>query len=300
MNTNEEDFPTRSADGLAALDVFYEEFNDINFYVEDSEQENLYEVIFRRLFPSVRIDRIFPLGGKEAVLRHAGSAGNISLPAFRAYILDRDFDSFLGGLSTLSNVFYLGRFCIENHLLEEQALVEIAVETHPKIPRSKIAATLDIGTHILQSFCALRPLFICFACVQRFKLGLQNCGSPPEVYCLSKRRWEVDPAALARYVEAMISAGNLLSPPLLDPLTDARMADVSSATDHELVSGKHVATMLFHYIKSKYSLGSITFHSFIYRLAKNCSLTSLGDLGPRIVAEANVFNAARSRASLTF
>ena len=90
------DFPSRSEDGKAALDIFYSDFNDINFYVEDKGQENLYEEIFRKLFPQFRIARVFPLGGKAAVLRHATTADNERIAAFRAYILDRDFDYLLG------------------------------------------------------------------------------------------------------------------------------------------------------------------------------------------------------------
>jgi hypothetical protein len=73
------------------------------------------------------------------------------------------------------------------------------------------------------------------------------------------------------------------------------MADAMGADDHSLVSGKHALAMLFHYLKSKFSLGSITFESFVYRLAKNCTLTSLRDLSPRIIAAANAFNQCNGR-----
>ena len=137
MTRHDEALPTRSADGLAALDVFYSEFNEINFYVEDADQENLYEVILRRLFPGVKVDRIFPLGGKDAVLRHASSSANENLPAFRAYILDKDFDDLLEKKVTRPNVFYLDRFCIENYLLDENAFVEIVIESLPRKHRQE-------------------------------------------------------------------------------------------------------------------------------------------------------------------
>ena len=278
--------------------VFYKEFNEINFYVEDAEQENLYEVLLRSQYPSVRIDRIFPLGGKEAVLRHAASCDNEALPAFRAYILDRDFDHLLGKASVHPNVFYLDRFCIENYLIEEPGFVEVVVESQPKRRRSEVTATLDMATAISTTFGALRPLFVYFACVQRFSLGLQNCSSAPEMYCHAKRRWEVDPAALTRYLDAIVAVAAHIEPPIVDPLVDERMADAMSTDDHKLVSGKHVLAMLFHYIKGEYSLGSTTFESFIYRLAKNCTLTSFSDIAPRILAAANAFNKGTGRRAL--
>jgi len=56
------------------------------------------------------------------------------------------------------------------------------------------------------------------------------------------------------------------------------------ASDYELVSGKFVAAMLFHYIKSEYNLGSMTFESFVYRLAKNCTLRSMREFAERVRA----------------
>lgn len=40
MNAAASDLPARSSAGMAALDVFYSDFNDVNIYVEDNEQEN--------------------------------------------------------------------------------------------------------------------------------------------------------------------------------------------------------------------------------------------------------------------
>ena len=58
MNAPASDLPARSPAGMAALDVFYSDFNDVNFYVEDDEQENLYEAILRKLFSRLKIVRI--------------------------------------------------------------------------------------------------------------------------------------------------------------------------------------------------------------------------------------------------
>lgn len=293
MNANPQDLPARSPDGLAALDVFYAGFNEINFYVEDAEQENLYEVILRSHFPSVRIDRIFPLGGKEAIRSHAEHPQNNVIPAYRAYILDRDFDHLLQLQCDHPNVFYLDRFCIENYLLEEAALIEIVVESHPKIQRSKIVDQLRIQDVLNQTFASLRPLFICFAFTQRFGLALQNCSSPPEMYCKKARRWELEPSALDAYLNAIASVTPPDTQPLLDPVLDGRIADAAALDDHNLISGKHVAMMMFHYLKHNYSLGSITFNSFVYRLAKNCALLPLEQLCQRISAAKEAFNRSR-------
>src|SRR5690242_16106460 len=96
MSVHASDLPARSQSGMAALDIFYADFNDVNFYVEDEEQENLYFAVLGKLFRSLRIARIFPLGGKPAVLQHATASANEQVDVFRAYIVDRDFDHLVG------------------------------------------------------------------------------------------------------------------------------------------------------------------------------------------------------------
>ena len=295
-----DDFPSRSEDGLAALDIFYNEFNDIHFYVEDADQENLYFVLLKRLLPGIRIERIFPLGGKGAVIRHAEACVGSTPSQFAVHLLDRDFDHLLGTQSSLPSIFYLDRFCIENHLLEECAVVEFVVESHPKEKRDDIANRLNLPSYLQRTFSDLRTLFIYFACVQRFCINLQNCKSPPERYCHPRRRWEVNPDSVTAYRQAIVAETQALNLPISDPASDERLADVSALADHELVSGKHVAAMLFHYVKSKYSVGSITFESFLYRLAKNCELMSLAQLTKRIEDSHNDFRTtAKAQRRLT-
>jgi hypothetical protein len=143
-----QNLPARSQNGMAALDIFYTELNDVNFYVEDEEQENLYFEILRRLFKSIKIARIFPLGGKSAVLQHATSAAKQSINCFRAYIVDRDLDHLLGKQFEHSNVFYLDRFCVENHLLQHSAIVEIVIENHLKRKRAEVEVDLSLDAEL--------------------------------------------------------------------------------------------------------------------------------------------------------
>jgi len=270
---------------MAALDVFYSQFNDINFYVEDDEQENLYEVVFKKLFSELKITRIFPLGGKTAVLQHATSSSR-TIKNFRAYIIDRDFDYLLGKQFKHPNVFYLDRFCIESHVLEISAVVEVVIENQPKRRRAEVEAKLSLDARFFSIYRSLRPLFVLFFSAQRLELGVKNCSLPPEAFCKPKRLWELNDVAIVQYEADLRAAGQakLLDPPLVDPRTDFRLSRATRASDHSLVSGKFVAAMLFHYVKSNYSLGSITFESFVYRLAKNCGLVSMRPFAARVRA----------------
>lgn len=276
--------PTRSVVGMAALDVFYQEFNDVAFYVEDADQENLYHTILSKHFPDVRISRIFPLGGKSNVLAHARDKSNKLSSTKRVYILDKDFDDLLKKKARLKNTFYLDRFCIENHLIDLDAIVELVVESTPKTKRTEIEARLQLVDFERNLNEQLRPLFALFFCSQLFELGLRNCSAKPEEYCNARRLWTTNAAKVSLYQQQLIVAAHekQVNPPLLDPLNDDRVNVITSCTPESVISGKFKLAMIFHYVKSHYSLGSITFDSFVYRVAKNSSITSLEGLTNKI------------------
>jgi hypothetical protein len=278
------DIPVRSQSGMAALDIFYSDFNDVNFYVEDDSQENLYYEVFRKLFKEARIARIFPLGGKCQVFAHATAESNKIITCFRVYVVDRDFDFLLGNEFEHPNVFYLDRFCIENHLIEMEALIEVVIENYPKKKRDQVGAGLQLDKRMDGIFKSLRPLFTIFLCAQSLDLSIRNCSSPPEAFCEPKRLWDLSARALKDYEGAVKREAEQNDPKLFDSQMELMSSRASSASDDELVSGKFVAAMLFHYIKSKYSLGSMTFDSFVFRLAKNCTLQSMRTFADRVVA----------------
>ena len=280
----EMDLPQRSAAGLAALDIFYDDFNDVHFFVEDEDQENLYEVVFRRLFPELRVARVFPLGGKQAVLsRCTQDFQRVSGPP-SVYIVDKDFDDLLGRLQTHPGLFYLDRYCIENYFPEPDAIVEVVIESLPKLKRSEVSAALSLPEKIIEIAESMRPLFQLFYGVQHYDLGLRNCALAPESFCQKTRRWMIDRQAVARYSQ-QVSHAALTTPhaaALATPLTDTAIARLQALDCQSVVSGKHICALLFHYIKSKYNVGTITFESFLFRLAKNASLSSLGSLAEAI------------------
>ena len=57
----ENGFPNLSDSFLAGQDIFYTQFNEISFYIEDTEQEHLYFNILRRVFPDISLDKYFRL-----------------------------------------------------------------------------------------------------------------------------------------------------------------------------------------------------------------------------------------------
>lgn len=271
--------PQRSEGGLAAIDVFYRSYNDFNFYVEDADQENLYFSILKKVFHNVDFAKIFPLGGKPNVLAHSKDPNNGSL-AKRIYILDKDFDDLLGQKENSQGLFYLDRFCIENYFLEEEALVEVVVESQPKLKKEEIQEELSLHSKIPEIGGNLETLFALFYLAQLEKLGIANCRQKPEAFCKPRRLWEVCPELLTKYLaelSALCEEQGVAKP--AEPLrSDPRLINFYIASQARIVSGKFWLAMLFHHIKSKYNLGSITFDSFVFRTAKSCAFESLNQL----------------------
>ena len=273
----EEQIPTRSPTALGALDIFYKDFNEINFYVEDIEQENLYFAILKKHFPRINFSKIFPLGGKPAVLAHAKNPTSNKKKTKNIYIVDQDFDHLLGSIEKINNVFYLERYCIENYLIETDAIIEIVIENNPKLKSADITKTLDLNDFINKLKSNLKELFLLFYAAQLFQLGIKGCALKPEAFCHTKTKWKIDQDLVNNYKKTIVTEASRprIIPPLIDPTTDARLQSARTENPDQLVSGKYILTILFHYVKSKYSLGSITFDSFVYRIAKNSKLESM-------------------------
>jgi hypothetical protein len=275
--------PEWSVGGLAATDIFYRKFNQYHFYVEDADQENLYFEILKKVFRDVDFAKIFPLAGKQNVLAHAKDAGNHNIKN-RVYLLDKDFDDLLGLKEEIDEVFYLSWFCIENYLMEPNALIEIVVESHPKASRAEIQNALSLDAIIPSIAEELRQLFALFLFVQAEGLGISNCSGKPEAYCKQTRLWELCPDLLETYFETVSNACSVegIRHPTTPLELDQRLAAFFASNDPERVSGKFWLAMIFRFLKAKYNLGTITFESFVFRVAKNCTFTDLEDLAQKV------------------
>lgn len=163
-------FPELSDSFLAGQDIFYRQFNDVYFYVEDTDQENLYFNILKRLFDDINFQKIFPLHGKGNLIRHAKSnPGDVG----RIYIADSDFDSILGLKEDLDNVFYLDRYSIENYLVDKKGLFEVVREHDPKLKDYDIEAQFDYRKSLELCRLVMKELTCTFIVIQKYSLGIK-------------------------------------------------------------------------------------------------------------------------------
>lgn len=281
MIDREASIPSKNENYRYAESIFYDQFNDTHFYVEDADQEELYFIILRKLFPTIQLNKIFPLGGKPNVIKHCrANSGNKR----HIYLVDKDFDDMLGSTEPHENLFYLKYFCIENYFLEEEAFVRYVIADKPKLKTAGVKDDLTFERKVRELFLELRFLFNLFYIVQQHEIeNFPNTKLMPESFCLKDDQSSLDIFKVCDYKRRLVDVASRQGK-VLDINEEFRRNASTyfpvSHVDHlhSTISGKHVIHMLFHHLKRKFRTASTTIDSFCYRLAEHCKFDSLTDL----------------------
>lgn len=282
MISAEESIPQKSEGYLYGQSVFFVQFNEVDFFVEDEEQEEFYYVILSKLFPDIRLEKIFPLGGKKNVVKHLSDANTKR----SIYIVDKDFDDLLGVIVEHERLFYLDRYCIENYLLDEECLVAFVVSESPKLKRNDVADAMQWPTFYPKLVLSLVQLFGCFLFSQKFDLqSIKNSSSAPESFSIKNQRYSVDQNAVNEYQNCITVVAENASicqdvQRELDLTTSLIGHDLKEVERH--VCGKFVLRMAYHYLGAIFGIASVTAESFSYRLAQYCEFKELEYLKVRI------------------
>ncbi|MCK9390822.1 MAG: DUF4435 domain-containing protein [Syntrophales bacterium] len=265
-------FPKITDSFLKGQDVLYGQFNDISVYVEDEKHENFYYQVLRKLFPSIKIEKIFPLNGKNNVVNEAKQTINVK---DKIYIVDRDFDHILHNIENLPNLFYLDAYCIENYLIEEAAIHEVIIEEKPKTERSSLKTIFPLDNWIKEAIFLFPPITTIYFIIQKHKLGLINTKNNAE------RFFAFNPIAIPKGLEIK---KYIYSVELLLKKKDKRLSMKAQLTKYNKyfknikdMPGKYLVQFLKSRLRHLFSI-QMDFDSFSYRLAKNCRFDSLSYL----------------------
>ena len=160
---------------------FYNQFNDIDIFIEDKASciQELYRIIFKKIFREIKIDQIFPLGGKSQVrIEYNRNKNNIKeKPSL--FIIDGDLDLFYAKPTSLNNIksksylCCLNRYSIENYLIEKKAIISTIEKEDPIKKIEIIEQKLDYDNWIIKNF-SLLELFIYYSIIHEKKLGIPN------------------------------------------------------------------------------------------------------------------------------
>lgn len=275
MISIEESIPSKNNNYRLAEDIFYFQFNDVFFYIEDEEQENFFFNILKKIFPDINIDKIFPLNGKENVIKEA--LNNIDSKN-KVYIVDKDFDDILNKKTIHPNLFYLDRYSIENFLIEENAIIEYIISEKPKLKRAFINQSFDLNNFLTDVKDCLQDLVLLFLVIQDKCPQLQNVNHGHQKFLsFSNGTFIKREDVINDYIDQIQQELNIKDKRIKVSAQTKKMRKKCFFNNDILVDtpGKYLIKMIKQIIESKFSLASRNIESFSYRLATYCSFDSL-------------------------
>ena len=202
----------RSKAAKFAASVFYENYNDFDIYIEDTAAgypKIIAAMFSRAMSNTILLDKVFPLGQRNDVIKAAKDRLNAKAQRPAVYIVDGDLYLLAGEREELpTNVVVLPRYCIENFMLDEFAMVEILDDEHCSLPFDKLKQKLDYTGWIERSTKSLDSLFRVFAAAHFLRSGVQTVARGYGAICAGADG-EVDPQKCAD-IEASIMSELIL------------------------------------------------------------------------------------------
>lgn len=277
MITEEESIPAKSSVYRAAEDIFYIQFNDISFYIEDENQENFYHSILSNLFPDINIEKIFPLGGKDNVIEHCNTCNEIKK---QIYLVDKDFDDLLNKKVNRENLFYLNRYSIENYLDDKESYIEYIISEHPTLNRNLVEADLNINEILENVLNVLKELILLHFVVQSKCPALKNISLSYErfvdynggIFSLKQDQiewYKTEIIAELASIDRRLKLGAQLTK------AKRKIPVTSIIRMIEVYPGKYIIKMLKQVIENTFGIASRNFNSFCYKIAYNSNFENL-------------------------
>lgn len=280
-------FPELTPSFLAGQDLLYAQFNEMSFFVEDTEQEHLYFNILKKIFPHIQIKKIFPLDGKVNLKNHAKAhLGDKT----KIYIADLDFDEILGTKEEIKNVFYLNKYSIENYLIEKNSIYEIIREKKPKLKDKDITDLFSLS-QILQICKKLLTELACtFIVIRHYSLGKDYFGVvPPRDFNVEPNNIGYKNSFINNYlneVEALLK--NLDSRYSLQAKCDTYKYHFRSMNNAmKNIPGKYILNLLKFQLVHLKLINDMTLETFTYKLAKDCDKKYFNHLQQEILRYKN-------------
>lgn len=142
--------------------------NDVDIFVEDTTNRNMWAAIIKKFLPAgVNFKSVNMLGGRDAVLS-ACKLDQVSDGRRKLYIIDGDFD-FLQGKKKprLKFLYRIGGYCVENILINEKSCLDLGLCCCPNASELEVRDTIKFDEWIKNDAQKLIPLFVVYAAVNK-------------------------------------------------------------------------------------------------------------------------------------
>lgn len=157
-------YPPRAAKAIGFLKAHS---NDIDIFVEDTASPNMWVKLLRRYLPATtKLKSVTSLGNRKAVIAACKVDQGFSNRR-RLYITDADIDLMIGSAKPkLKHLYRLRRYCVENYLISQEAIVETLTSLNPGLSDATAVSALNVPDWFARNGDIIRDLFVCYAVSQ--------------------------------------------------------------------------------------------------------------------------------------
>lgn len=277
-------FPERA---LPSKAVLYQPLQDIDIYVEDEGSEVFYTELLSRLTENkARIATVIPLRGRENVIKRCTK---YSEPRPALFLIDGDLHWLAGLTLPSSKYLYIHPcYCVENYLFCEKAMIQVVAENNGMLKEDEVARKLNwtnlrttLEQHLVPLFVEFAVAFALCSDIKTVAHGIGSVlrdarkGTPPEMDTnkVEAVRREVMAEVICRAGQETYEKTHLVIEKQIKVLT------------HPLdsVSGKHFLIPIQMFEAGRIGGQKMTRKSFVFRLARHCSLGKLDALKRKIL-----------------
>ena len=178
----------RGAAAKSASSLFYEEYNDVDIYIEDTAEG--YRKIFKELLNKAlgtkfKIEQVFPLGNRDEVIKEC-KKNQESNGRKKVYIIDGDLHILNNAPEpALNGLYVLPRYCVENYLFCENAIYQTADEEEWEMELEQIKDKINFNSWLTENESLLLDLFILYAICYKHTPHEQTVGYKVSKLCNS-------------------------------------------------------------------------------------------------------------------
>nr|WP_246866306.1 DUF4435 domain-containing protein [Novosphingobium sp. SG720] len=161
----------------------YQQYNDIDVFVEDSTYTGVYEKIINRILGGrAKVSRVTPLGPR-AVVEATAKADTGPHHRPRLYIVDGDLDLLSRARSEkIKNLYRLNVYSLENLLIDIDAIKNYTRFSCPSLDEKTCNSRCDIDNLFRDMQNHLLPYIVALAIARRLSLdGRVSAINPPSV-----------------------------------------------------------------------------------------------------------------------
>lgn len=275
---------------LPTISLFFKSKNDIDIFIEDTNDEEFYKALFNRLVGNSKITKIFSCRCKTELVK-ACENDQVDRNRKRIYIADGDLDLiFSNNRKDLKYFYSLEKYCIENYLIDEDAIIEVLHDI-VILDKELIKKQLGFNNWLKNISHPLIELFLHYSLTHQFKTGTKTVANGAGTYC--KQVKNITVLNILRVEEEIEKSRSeiisLKGQEIYDELIYERRQNWPSniTTLSTIVSGKDFLLPLlsfrFKKIKGKETY-NLKYEALRMRMAKTCNISAFDDLKRKIIS----------------